>query len=299
MILQQTSAVLLLAISMAAALAGGIIKKYFCAKISDGAVDRQIYNALSSLSAAVSLLLLNGISKVSGFTIFLGIVFGVVTALQQISSLKSMELGPWSYTSVIISLSTLIPTVSGALFWSEEIYFIQFVGIICMIGCLILSVNLKTDKKKISISWLLYCMIVFFCTGFIGIMQKRHQNSEFKYELNSFLIVSFLVSFLYSVVSCTFLSKREEKSSTYAGYSIFVLIIIVASGIFAAINNILNLYLSGIMESAVFFPVVNVGGLILTTFTAVFLFQERLTQRQWIGIVLGIVSVFFLCNPIM
>ena len=71
----------------------------------------------------------------------------------------------------------------------------------------------------------------------------------------------------------------------------------IASGACAAVNNKFNLYLSGVMDSAVFFPIVNGGGLVLTTLAAVLLFKEKLSKKQWIGVVLGIASVVFLCNP--
>ena len=59
----------------------------------------------------------------------------------------------------------------------------------------------------------------------------------------------------------------------------------------------MNLYLSGVMDSAVFFPIVNGGGFVLATIAAVLLFKEKLSTKQWIGVVLGIASVVFLCNP--
>ena len=73
--------------------------------------------------------------------------------------------------------------------------------------------------------------------------------------------------------------------------------IMLVNGICVAINNKFNLYLSGVMDSAVFFPIVNGGGLVLTTLAAVLLFREKLSKKQWVGIVLGITSVVFLCNP--
>ena len=51
------------------------------------------------------------------------------------------------------------------------------------------------------------------------------------------------------------------------------------------------------MDSAVFFPVVNGGGLVLTTLAAVLIFKERLSVRRSLGVAFGIVSVIFLCNP--
>ena len=69
----------------------------------------------------------------------------------------------------------------------------------------------------------------------------------------------------------------------------------VVSGACVAVNNKLNLYLSGVIDSAIFFPVVNGGGLVLTTLAALVFFRERLTKVQWIGVGIGIVSVVFLC----
>jgi drug/metabolite transporter (DMT)-like permease len=49
------------------------------------------------------------------------------------------------------------------------------------------------------------------------------------------------------------------------------------------------------MDSAVFFPLVNGGHLVLTTLSAVVFFREKLTVKQWIGVGVGILSVLCLC----
>lgn len=295
--LEQIPVALLLAVSMAVALGGGIIKNYFCIKISNGSADRHAYNGITSLAAAVILLLWGGISSVSLFTLLLGIAFGVMTALQQISNLKAIEQGPWAYTTVIISLSTLIPALSGTLFWNERIAWPQIVGMGLMVGCLVLSVNYKPNQKKASFRWLFYCLIAFVCTGMIGVMQKWHQNSDAKSELNAFLVIAFLVSFVYSAVSWGVLHHRNEGNNGRAFGSWLPVFLLLGGGACAAVNNKLNLYLSGVMDSAVFFPIVNGGGLVLTTAAALLFFRERLTLKQWIGLSLGILSVIFLCNP--
>lgn len=288
---------LLLAVSMAAALGGGIIKNYFCIGISQSPLDRHLYNGVTSLAAGVILLAWGGISSVSPFTVTLGIAFGITTALQQLSSLKAMEQGPWAYTSVIISLSTLIPALSGMLFWNERISWPQVVGMILMIGCLALSVNIKPDVKKASFKWLITCLAAFLCTGLIGVMQKWHQNSNSKSELNAFLVIAFFISFIYSIVSRAVLRRRSHEKTACVSGNWPVAAILIGGGVCAAVNNKLNLFLSGAMESAVFFPIVNGGGLVLITIAAVLIFRERLTFRQWVGLALGILSVIFLCNP--
>ncbi len=172
-----------------------------------------------------------------------------------------------------------------------------------MIGCFLLSVSSDPTEKKASLRWLGYCAILFLCTGGIGVMQKWHQNTVYKEELDAFLLIAFVFSSVYSGIGLFLYQTKKNtdkvpSKKARANSSVWlVLALIAVCGVCAALNNKWNLYLSGVMDSAVFFPVVNGGGLILTTLSAVLLFRERLGGRQWIGIVLGILSVLCLCNP--
>ncbi len=290
-----------LTVSMMAALLGGIIRKYYTERFGGVGSARHIYNATTSVMAALVLFFWGGIPSISPFTLFLGIAFGIVTAVQQITTLEAMENGPWAYTTVITSLSMLIPTLSGALIWKEEIGLLQYVGIVFMVACLILSVESgsNSEKRKASFRWLLFCAIAFLCTGGIGVMQKWHQSSAFKEELNAFLVIAFAVSFLYSAVMALILKSKEETKAKQESATWLVKalpwIMMVVGGVCVALNNKLNLYLSGAMDSAVFFPLVNGGGLILTTLCAFLLFRERLTLKQWLGLASGTVAVLLLC----
>ena len=289
---------ILLIISMTSALLGGIFKKIYAEKYAISQVSRHGLNIISAITTAICLVSINKGYSASRITILLGIIFGIITALQQIFMLKALEAGPWSYTSVIISFSTVIPALSGVIFFGEKIYAIQIFGMILMAVCILLSTDFSDNKKEKSIKWMIYCLITFLATGFVGVMQKIHQSTSNKNELGGFLVTAFLVSALYSTIG---MFKNLEKGRKWECVkSIFMplaVIIMILCGIVAAVNNQLNLYLSGIMDSAVFFPIVNGGGLVLTVISSVMLFKEKLTKRQWIGLVTGIVSVLFLCNP--
>ena len=292
---------ILLIISMAACLSGALFKKVLTDKYESGKVVNHIYNAIVSFIAAICLLIVSNINGVSVFTILLALAFGLVTALQSITFLQALEHGPLSYTSVIMTLSTIIPALSGAIFWQEVIVPVQIVGIVLMMACFVLSVDTSGEKKKANTKWLIYCAIAFLCTGAIGLMQKVHQTSEYKMELDAFLVIAFVFSFIYSGVNWFILSRNKKNTENKSGkpsiLTLIPVILMVISGICVAANNNLNLYLSGVIDSAVFFPIVNGGHLVLTTVTAVIFFKEKLSVKQWIGIFLGIVSVVLLCNP--
>lgn len=290
------NSIILLIISMAVCLLYSILKKVLIDQYADGIRSHYYNSAVLSGVAAIGLLIASDSLKCSLFSVLLGILFGAVTFGQQVMSLKAMERGPLCYTSVLISLSTLITALSGAIFWDETISEIQIVGIVLMLGCLVLSVDFKSAEKKASFQWFGYCLAAFLCSGSIGILQKIHQKSPHKEELDSFLVIAFGVIALAATV-LVLLTKKTKSTGKKSIYTLLPTLILIISGVCVAANNKLNLYLSGVIDSAIFFPLVNGGGLMLTILAALILFRERPTLQQWGGILLGIVSIVFLCNP--
>ncbi len=279
----------------------GVIKKLYSRRFGNIKAAKYIYNSITSVVSALVLCIWGGIGSISTFTLLLGCAFGVVTAIQQITNLKALEIGPLSYTSVIISLSTLIPTLSGALIWDENIVWNQVLGIVLMMLCFVLSVEKKSGEGKMSFSWLLYSLAAFLCTGMIGVMQKVRGKSDYPDEINGFLIVAFAVSFVYSVTSALVISKKEkakddtqtEQNKTDRSVIKYVFLIALA-GVCVAANNKLNLFLADALDSAVFYPIVNGGGLVLMSICAIAFFKEKLSLKQWCGLLIGIISVVLL-----
>ncbi len=291
---------ILLAISIFVALLSGIIKKAVSVRFTDSSLMAQVFNGVVCIVSAIALLMLGGLPQISWFTLILGILFGVVTALQQVFSLKAIEVGPFAYTSVITSLSMIIPTFSGVLFWGEKLETKQIIGVLFIVACLVCSVDLGGQDqahKKASIKWMLFTGLTFICTGLIGVMQKVHQTSAFKAELDGFLIIAFAFSFVYSLVNIliSFFKNKEHTTTVFKTdiKPLVVLGLVVIGGCVAA-NNKLNLFLSGVLPSAVFYPLVNIGGVVLLTIASMLIFKERLSVRKWIGFACGITAILFL-----
>ena len=241
---------ILLIISMAFCLLGGICAKVYINKYVSDSTSRYVYSGMRCLASGIALLIINGKFNASPFTIALGIGFGLITAIQGIFSLKALEIGPWAYTNLFSSFSTIISALSGVMFWNEKISFVQIIGISLMLLCIYLSTDLKEkdDTKKVSSKWLLYCIVIFFMTGFIGVMQKWHQNTPFKDELCGFLVVAFSVAFVYSMaVVIRDVIKNKSNDVNKADYKklfgVLPLFITLVAGISAALNNQFNLYL--------------------------------------------------------
>jgi len=288
---------ILLTVSLVAALGGSIFKKLYTNR--DSRLSGSFaYTAVGCLVAAAVLFAWGGFGKASLFTVLLGVLFGAVTALQGVTNMAALQVGPLSYTTVIISFSTLISALSGVLFFGESIGLWQIIGMVLMLASFALANSGENGGKRANLRWLLLCVVAFLATGAIGVMQKIHQSSAFKEELNAFLVIAFGVSASLSGVVALLLRKKEsgsEENRNDRGGMMLLFLLMLVSGVCVAANNKLNLYLSGVIDSVIFFPVVNGGGLVLTTLASLIIFKERLRTKQWIGILLGIASVLCLC----
>lgn len=289
----------LLIISMSACLGGGIISKYYASKNANGFLPVFLYNFITGSVSALVLFCWGGFGSASTFTLLLGALFGLVVCLQGVATLLALRIGPMSFTSVIVSFSTVLTALSGTLFWDEVLKPLQVVGILLMAVSFVFAVEKKSDEKSGSWKWLLLCLLAFVCSGGVGLMQKIHQTSVHKGELNAFLIAASAVSSIFSICAAT-LAQAKEKTpllpKNEKGNVAWVLLGIVAlAGAFTSVNHKLNLYLSGVMSSAVFFPIVNGGGLVLATLAALIVFREKLTKKQWCGVIVGTISVLCLC----
>lgn len=293
---------MLLTITLAAQTIQTLLRRVYCNRVSNTNSGYNILNAVLSAVCALALAACNEFNlPCSNYTLISAIIFGIITALGCVFSLVATGIGPLSYTTVIISSSTVITALSGCIFWHEQIKITQIIGIALMIVCLICSVKKDDSKTKTSLKWLFMCLIAMLFTGGVGIMQKIHQSSEHASELYAFLVIAFEISTVASLITLAF-SIRRDKGRVFVNNSgsalkiwLTTAIVGVISGICVAACNAINLFLSGKMPSAVLFPILNGGSLVIVVVASMILFREKLSLKQWIGIILGAIAVLLLC----
>lgn len=281
--------------------ANSVLKNDFCKKEVKNNADLYAFNAMTSILAMATLVIIGmvmgSLTSVSAYTVLFGLVFGIVTALAAIFNMKAFECGPMSYTTVIISCSLVIPSFSGLFIPPiQSIAPVQYVGVVCMLISFVCAMDKKNDKAGISLKWFFFCLASFVCNGSIGVMQKIHQNSAHKEELSVFLITAFLVATLFSLLMILVFRRKEGKMTVLGKEKVKKFLIVgIICGVFIAFCNQINMFLSGVMPSVVFFPVVNGAAMILTAIVGVLFLKERFSPKQWIGLVVGTAAIFLLC----
>ena len=298
--MERIPVVILFVITMAACLLSAGVRTYYSKSVSSTSAGYHLFNAVTSLICGVTLLALSGGDlQLSLYTVLTAMIFGVITALKQITNSAALSIGPWSYTSMIVTLSTVFTALSGALFFDETIRSAQYFGMVLMLLCLFLSVSKENDEqKKKTMRWFLLSLACLIFCGGVGLMQKIHQNSEHRQELTMFLVIAFLCSFVFSAMNLFLLRARQGKKMqifTQRPTRRLLVVLFVSGGVGIALNNLINLYLSGVVDSAVFFPIVNGGGLVLNTLSSMVFFREKLEPRQWCGMAVGMAATLLLC----
>ncbi|MBQ4088520.1 MAG: EamA family transporter [Clostridia bacterium] len=293
---------LLLAVSVVMNLLScGILRNDFCKKEITGNADLNAFNSVSSLLSAGTLaviaLVSGSLCVPSAYTVVLGIIFGIATALCAILHMKALENGPLSYTSVICSCAMVIPALSGLLFFGEAVTALQYVGIVLMVISFVCAVDKQNGEAGMSFKWMLLCLGSFMFSGSVGVMQKVHQSSPHKDELGIFLVIAFVASALFSAVLSAYYKNGGQQITVLSGAKLkkFVLVSVVC-GIGIALCNQINMFLAGVMEAIIFYPVVNGAGMLLTTAAGIIFWKEKLSKKQWFGLVTGAAAIFLLCG---
>jgi drug/metabolite transporter (DMT)-like permease len=158
-----------------------------------------------------------------------------------------------------------------------------------MLIALFLCINPKRSGEKLSAKWFVSC-IAFFCAGgFIGMFYKVFGGSDFSGEINAMMlsasvascILFFAVGFSLNKLKKLELPKIHKDAIWY----------VIFAGITGCIYIRLNVSLSAIIPSAVFFPVANGGIVVITTLVGAFLFKEKLNRIQISGVLLGLAAL--------
>lgn len=296
---------LLIILSVIASALIGILRGKYAKSYPMSGVYLWRFNFYQNIFCFLSILLIYLFSgtefSFSVFSVLLGAALAVANILSLEGLLQAQACGSFAYTSVIVALSAIIPSMSGPVLFGEKVTVSQFAGIGLMIICIILSPgNDGGERRAVNLKWLLFCTVAFVFSGAVGVVQKIHQNNAaHKAEMPALLLTCFFVSFALSGIRLITERRRMKKSGESLNkLTLAVLLFPAVSGLCFAFPHTINLFLSGRLASAVFFPTINLCPMLLTMLYAVFGFKERLTAKQWAGIAVGILSTVFVSGII-
>ncbi len=248
-----------------------------------------LYNLLFTFSALIGW----GIISLFSFTfnatiIWYSLLFGIFYVITNVSFLIALKNGPVSLTSLFLQLSLIGVTIWGFIFWNDEITLIIIIGLILAVISLIFILYHK-NEQKINSKWLLACLVMFISNLACTIIQKEQALNYDESCGNMFMFFALIFSVIFSFFLFMFGDKSDTKIIIKTS-SIFPLL----AGILNALQNFFVILMATKLPSGVVYPVLSIGGLAISILVSLILFKEKLKWTQWLGIVLGTISILLL-----
>ncbi len=314
---------LFLAVSVLAAAANNVFLHLLSAK--NVKYNPFLFNAGLSLVWIVILFFFQFGGEYTSATVLYGILYGLVLAAFLFFKAQAMVTGPILLTSLLGCSSFVITTIFNAVYWHETVDAFNVSGIVLMLVSLYL-ITVKPTKDsggqaKFNPVWIFYCAFFLIFAVSTGIIFKFHQTYD-KANTNQMMFVSAIVSavafLIFYAISKLLKARKNSKGLSCEGESIttenavkiesaaknestalkreraLLIILTLASGVVSCVYNRLNVYLSGALPSIIFFLVFNGGVVILASLAGIFIFKEKLTNRQTLGVAIGLTAILLI-----
>lgn len=245
--------------------------------------------ALIFASGSVVLLIANAFdfNGVSWFTVWISLVYGVLLIGAMWFYNLSLTMGKTAVCATVYSFGFVLPTLSGWLFWGEDVSVFAAIGIVMVFPVLIISGtgSKKGSKEAQGKKYIVYLIIAMLCSGALGIVQKIQQKSAYANQKNTFILLAFFVGLSVSLIF--FFAKRSsEKKIDRRGVGICALV-----GMFYSVCNMINTHLAGTLDSAIFFPALNIGSIVISMILGMIIYKERLVKKDILVLCLGAVAI--------
>jgi drug/metabolite transporter (DMT)-like permease len=224
------------------------------------------------------------------WAILMGALFISVFNLIAISSIKVGV----TITQTANKLSLVIPVLFAFFIYQESLSWLKIIGILCAIAAVILTIEKKnklntTTKRKINLEYMLP-IILFISSGIIDTLTKFVEKTYLSSTdtSNAYLISGFFVAATLGtlVLTCQLLSGK--RNFNYKN---------LLAGIILGVPNYFSIYFLikalqiKTLNSSATIPMNNIGVLFLASLFGIFIFKEKLSKANYIGLLLSLIAI--------
>lgn len=223
--------------------------------------------------------------------IIMGILFISVFNLIGISSVKVGA----TITQTANKLSLAIPVVVSYFLYNEHISILKMMGIILALVAVVLSTMKENNGEKVKIPLWEFSLpiILFVSSGIIDSLtkyvQKNYINSES--SSNSYLIAGFMVAAIIGTFALLFMYLKKVK--TFAWKNLIAGIILGVPNYFS-IYYLIKALQNNSLNSSATIPINNIGVLFLVSIFGIFIFKEKLSKLNYIGLGMTLLAIILI-----
>lgn len=209
-------------------------------------------------------------------------------SLFYLMALISQKIGV-SAASVATKMSVVIPVTAAVILYGDSMTATKITGIIlALIGIWLATTKGKSAIPSTSLAWLPF--ILFLGSGTLDTLLKFSENKLVPKADDLLFIPSiFLLAFAWGAVMLLFFPK--QKAATAPRYLSWIGGILLGVVNYGSIYFIWQALAGDGVESSMVFPVANMGVVAASSMAGLLLFRERLSVKNWTGIILSLVAI--------
>ncbi|WGK64906.1 EamA family transporter [Croceiramulus getboli] len=222
----------------------------------------------------------------------LGVLFIAVFNLMALTTQRS----GLSVVSVATKMSVVVPVLFGILYYKEALSGWQILGILLALVAVYLASARQKSTLQIDKKYLWLPVLVFLGSGIIDTSIKFLEGAFVSStDVPIFSATIFACAALCGILSFGVQAVRGQFHFAWKS---------VIGGIALGIPNYFSIYYlvqalrSSPFASSTLFTINNVGIVMLSTLLGIAFFKERLLRKNWIGIVLAILSIILISLPL-
>lgn len=192
-----------------------------------------------------------------------------------------------SVTSIAGKMSVVVPVVCGVILYNESVTFLKVLGIIiALIAVYLASIKEEATVKKGS---LFFPLVLFLGSGTIDALLKYVQvNHVADQDVSIFSGSLFGIAAVFGLLILAVKSIKNRKSF---GFKNIVAGIVLGIPNYFSIIFLMKALQHNRFESSTLFTINNVAIVILSTLVGLFLFKEKFSVKNKIGVVLAVLGI--------
>ncbi len=199
-----------------------------------------------------------------------------------------------SVVSVATKMSVAIPVFFGIILYNESTGFIKITGIFLALAAVYLTSIKSTEGIKIKKRNLIFPLFVFMGSGIIDTLIKYLETTYVAIDEVA-LFSTTIFALAGSIGIIILVGQAAMGKLRLTGKNLLGGIILGIPNYFSIYFLVLALRSEG-FESSVVFTINNVAIVLFSTFLGILFFKERLIPKNWIGILLAIISILMVAT---
>lgn len=243
------------------------------------------YNAINGLISSLLALALCGFQiKFSWFSLLMALGISGCGAIYSLIGFRVLKTGDVAvYSIFLMSGGMLLPYLFGLAFLDETVNVFRVLGIVLILAAVLLS---NRSRKRVPVKQLLLCICIFLLNGIVGILSKCHQiGLEYKpVDSTAFVVYSSGVRFVLSLIALAFVPGKKMPVFTRKPTPWLV----IGAAAVCTVSYIFQLIGASHLPATVLYPMVTGGSIVLSAFSGLIFFREKLSGYQWLSIGLSL-----------